>query len=73
LLLDPRLKMSIFARDKGCCVYCGRSGLTLTVDHVVPRSRGGLDVFNNLVAACETCNSRKGSLHVETFRKEARR
>lgn len=42
------------------CVYCGRSDVPMTVDHVVPLSKGGKHERENVVAACKSCNSRKG-------------
>src|SRR4051812_31500071 len=45
------------ARDRHRCAYCGRRGDT--VDHVVPRSRGGRDTWLNTVSACSRCNNRK--------------
>jgi 5-methylcytosine-specific restriction endonuclease McrA len=53
----PLTRRAIFARDGGRCVYCG--GPANSVDHVVPRSRGGRHVWENVVAACRRCNSRK--------------
>ena len=50
----------LFARDGWRCVYCGTSGGRLTLDHVVPRSRGGDSVWENVVTACAPCNLRKG-------------
>lgn len=49
-------------RDRHICMYCGHKfPLTeLTRDHVLPKSRGGLDVYENLVIACKCCNNRKG-------------
>ena len=44
-------------RDARTCAYCGQHGDT--IDHVVPRSRGGLDTWDNLVCACRSCNNRK--------------
>ena len=52
-------RKNILRRDKQTCQYCG-SSRHLTVDHVVPKSRGGRDTWENLVAACITCNNRKG-------------
>jgi 5-methylcytosine-specific restriction endonuclease McrA len=56
-------RRNIFERDKNTCQYCGRRmpKTDLTLDHVVPRSRGGIDSWNNLVLACMPCNVRKGS------------
>jgi 5-methylcytosine-specific restriction endonuclease McrA len=59
----PRVKLSrreIFARDGYRCQYCGRETHDLTLDHVVPRHRGGAHSWDNLVAACRPCNHRKG-------------
>jgi len=56
-------RRNIFERDKNTCQYCGRRmpKTDLTLDHVVPRSRGGIDSWDNLVLACMPCNVRKGS------------
>ena len=58
----PRVRLSrreVFARDQARCQYCGRRGGDLTLDHVVPRHRGGEHRWENLVAACRRCNHRK--------------
>lgn len=52
-------RRAVIERDGGRCSYCGCSGGLLTLDHVVPRSRGGRHAFENLVAACALCNNRK--------------
>lgn len=55
-------KAGVLRRDRNQCAYCGKHATT--VDHVQPRSRGGQDVWSNLVAACEGkrgCNARKGN------------
>ncbi|MDZ4833287.1 MAG: HNH endonuclease [Candidatus Melainabacteria bacterium] len=51
---------NIFARDRQTCQYCGGKGMELTLDHVIPRSKGGPDSWENLVTACHKCNGRKG-------------
>jgi len=59
----PRVKLSrreIFRRDNYTCQYCGVHTHNLTVDHVVPRTRGGTHTWENLVSACPACNRRKG-------------
>jgi 5-methylcytosine-specific restriction endonuclease McrA len=59
----PRVKLTrreIFVRDRNTCQYCGRTGNDLTLDHVLPRHRGGAHTWDNLVAACRPCNHRKG-------------
>lgn len=52
---------SIFERDRGVCQYCGKrfSRSHLTIDHIIPQSRGGADSWDNLVLACLACNVRK--------------
>ncbi len=57
---SPRIALSrraIFARDNYACQYCGAPAEN--IDHVIPRSRGGLHIWENVVASCKTCNSRK--------------
>jgi 5-methylcytosine-specific restriction endonuclease McrA len=53
-------RRALFARDSWRCVYCGSTGGRLTLDHVVPRSRGGDSVWENVVTSCAPCNHRKG-------------
>lgn len=53
-------RANIFRRDGNQCVYCG-TGQHLTIDHVKPRSQGGRDTWENLVTACQSCNTQKGS------------
>jgi 5-methylcytosine-specific restriction endonuclease McrA len=56
----------IYKRDGHKCQYCG-STKNLTIDHIIPRSRGGEDTWENLVVACMPCNSKKSDkLLVET-------
>ncbi len=56
-------RRAVFARDRWTCQYCG-SRSNLTVDHVVPRSKGGGSSWENIVTSCAPCNRRKGdSLH----------
>ena len=52
-------RRAVFARDDWTCQYCG-SRAQLTVDHVIPRSKGGGSSWENIVAACAPCNRRKG-------------
>ena len=56
-------RRNIFLRDRETCQYCGRKPREddLTIDHVTPRSRGGLSTWENVVLACTACNSRTGS------------
>ena len=57
----PLTRRNILHRDGHTCQYCGYTGDELTIDHVVPRSRGGGDSWENLVTACVRCNVKKGS------------
>jgi len=56
-------RKNILLRDRNTCQYCGvvLSSSDLTLDHVVPRSRGGSSTWENLVACCHSCNRRKGN------------
>ena len=53
-------RRAVFARDRWTCQYCGREHGHLTVDHVIPRSKGGGSGWENIVACCAPCNRRKG-------------
>ena len=59
----PLTNRALFRRDLHVCMYCGEAmrESELTRDHIVPTSRGGKDVWNNVVAACKRCNQRKGN------------
>lgn len=53
------IRLQVLARDGWRCVYCGREANE--ADHVLPRSKGGSDTLENLVAACRKCNGAKGA------------
>jgi 5-methylcytosine-specific restriction endonuclease McrA len=53
-------RRAVFARDDWTCQYCGARS-NLTVDHVIPRSKGGPSSWENIVASCAPCNLRKGN------------
>ncbi|MEB3331796.1 MAG: HNH endonuclease [Synechococcaceae cyanobacterium] len=57
----PLTRRNIFQRDGHTCQYCGRAGEMLSIDHVLPRSRGGHDSWENVATACLPCNVRKGN------------
>lgn len=59
----PLNRRNVFIRDDYTCQYCGRQPgrSLLTMDHVVPRSRGGGLTWENIVTACMNCNQRKGN------------
>ena len=52
-------RRDVFLRDRYACQYCGRHTRDLTLDHVIPRKRGGPHDWTNVVAACKACNHRK--------------
>lgn len=54
----PVTRRAVFGRDAHTCQYCG--GQAESIDHVLPRSRGGEHAWDNVVACCRTCNMRKG-------------
>jgi len=56
----PFSKKNVLVRDEHSCTYCGTQG-RLTIDHVIPRSRGGKTDFDNCVACCKHCNAKKGN------------
>ena len=53
-------RKEVFRRDNYRCQYCGKHSLDLTIDHVFPRHLGGMHTWTNVVAACASCNHRKG-------------
>jgi 5-methylcytosine-specific restriction endonuclease McrA len=53
-------RKEVLVRDDHSCQYCGKRAHDLTIDHVLPRHRGGQHVWENVVAACKPCNHRKG-------------
>ncbi len=59
----PLNRRAVFARDGHRCQYCFAAAEN--IDHVIPRSRGGLHVWENVVAACRPCNTRKGDKLLE--------
>lgn len=61
----PWSRQLMLRRDNFECAYCGKSANT--VDHIVPRSKGGLNGWLNTVAACSPCNNRKGNKTLEQF------
>ena len=60
----PALRWQVFQRDNWKCVACGRGsedGIILHVDHIIPRSKGGLDSLNNFQTLCHICNIGKSN------------
>uniref|UniRef100_A0A7S3K3Z1 HNH nuclease domain-containing protein n=1 Tax=Aureoumbra lagunensis TaxID=44058 RepID=A0A7S3K3Z1_9STRA len=60
LVSTPRLsKRLLYLRDDGRCQYCNTKSMDLTLDHVLPRSKGGKSDWDNVVLACRSCNAKK--------------
>ena len=57
----PLTRRNLLQRDHHTCQYCGARDQPLSVDHVLPRSRGGTDTWENVTTACLSCNVRKGN------------
>jgi 5-methylcytosine-specific restriction endonuclease McrA len=67
----PLTRENVYRRDNYECVYCGSSNQkSLTLDHVIPQSKGGTDTWDNLVTACRPCNAEKADLTLEEYGKE---
>ena len=58
-------RKNIFFRDNHICQYCGKVQASLTIDHVIPKDKGGKDSWENLVSACSKCNIKKGNRNLE--------
>ena len=54
-------RKNILKRDNHTCQYCGVRSVPMTIDHIISRKKGGEDTWDNLVAACVPCNTRKGN------------
>lgn len=67
----PLNRKAILTRDKGLCQYCFKSGDT--IDHVIPRSRGGTHTWTNVVTACRKCNAKKDDKTLKELRWELAR
>ena len=63
---------TLFGRDRHMCAYCGTVGgySALSRDHVMPKSKGGLNIWTNVVTACLSCNSKKGSKTLDKAKME---
>lgn len=56
-----KLREQVFNEYGRACAYCGYEDSVMTVDHILPRSRGGLDLLENLLPACRRCNYSRGN------------
>ncbi|MBW1693321.1 MAG: HNH endonuclease [Deltaproteobacteria bacterium] len=57
----PFSKKNILVRDGFKCAYCKSEKRRLTIDHIIPKSRGGKTTFENCVSSCKPCNNKKGN------------
>lgn len=57
----------VLRRDNFTCGYCGTKKGTMTWDHIIPKSRGGQDTWENSISACQKCNSEKGNMFIEEW------
>ena len=55
----PFSKRNIIVRDGEKCMYCGKEGGRLTIDHIIPKSKGGKTTWENCISSCKECNSKK--------------
>ena len=72
----PRAKLTrreVFRRDNYTCQYCGIHNISLTVDHIIPKRLGGKYTWTNVVAACPSCNHRKGGRNLKELHMNLRR
>ena len=63
-------RQNLYRRDEYSCVYCG-SKEDLTIDHVIPKSKGGLNTWENMVTCCSSCNTRKDDKPLDVFLEES--
>ena len=57
----PLTRKNIFERDNNACQYCGSVSSQLTIDHIIPKQKGGTDNWENLVTCCKFCNNKKSN------------
>jgi 5-methylcytosine-specific restriction endonuclease McrA len=58
-------RKNIYLRDNHTCQYCGKKSGNMTIDHIIPKSRGGKETWDNMVVCCARCNNRKGDRFLE--------
>ena len=71
--VNPQVKLNVIRRDNFKCIYCGTGGSQknfLTVDHVLPLSKGGTNVQTNIACCCRECNAKKNSMLLTNFIKK---
>ena len=67
----PLTRLNIFKRDNWTCVYCGSTNRRdMTIDHIIPQSKGGPNTWENMITSCFDCNNEKADLDLEEYGKE---
>ena len=66
--IRPNLRWQVFRRDGHKCAYCGTTKGKMHLDHIIPKSRGGLNTLENLTVACSACNWSKGNKLLSEWR-----
>ena len=69
-LAGYELKEYLLEKFDRKCVYCGKSGVVLNVEHIIPKARGGSNRVSNIAIACVQCNQKKGAMPIEDFLKK---
>lgn len=67
--LDDTVVWAVYQRDSYSCRYCGRTGVPLSIDHVILWEKGGPTIPDNLITACKSCNRTRGNLSYEEWLK----
>lgn len=64
-----RQRMRVYIREKGLCFYCDKwmAFPDSTRDHIIPKSKGGMNVYTNIVLSCQSCNNERGDAPAEEF------
>ena len=65
--IDGRISWKVYARDNYTCRYCAKSGIPLTVDHIILWEEGGPSIEENLVTSCKKCNRTRGNTQYEEW------
>lgn len=65
--IDNIMQWQVFQRDNYSCRYCGRTGIPMSVDHVVLWEEGGPTIVDNLLTACKSCNRDRGNMHYDEW------
>lgn len=67
--IDSYMQWAVFRRDNYACRYCGRTGIPLTVDHIILWEMGGPTIEDNLISSCKNCNKERGNMSYEDWLK----